>query len=110
MATHKNGLKHAKKLETLQEQYDGTIKIESIASVVEETVNAVIEKVSAKDEEFSAELNLLAKRVIGGNSRRGTGKRGAGRKPDTIPAPATEPVPVPAPVEPPSTDEGGGNG
>ncbi len=110
MAKHKNSLKLAKSLETLQEQYDDTIKIESIASVVEETVNAVIEKVSAKDEEFSAELNLLAKRVIGGNSRRGTGKRGAGRKPDTIPAPATEPVPVPAPAEPPSTDEGGGNG
>ena len=63
MATRKNSLRLTKKLEALQKQDGGTIKIESIAGVVEETVNAVIEKVSAKDHELSAELQLLSKYI-----------------------------------------------
>lgn len=60
MATGKKSPKLTKSLKALQEQDGGTIKIESIAGFVEATVKAVLEKVSAKDDELHGELQLLS--------------------------------------------------
>ncbi len=63
MATRKTKSDLEKKLEKLQKQDGGTIKIESIAAIVDETVSSAISAVLEKDSTLIHELELLGQYI-----------------------------------------------
>ena len=63
MATQKTKSSLEKRLEKLQKQNGGTIKIESIAEIVDETVSSALSDVLEKDHTLVHELELLGQYI-----------------------------------------------